>query len=322
MAAVHGRVRAVHRGDSRSVAAAPRRHKAIRSLLMARARPSGAAVAGRARCGGLRPRGAVGRGANRRRSTRGIGRRARGVDDPRLLRAAPRAPLARAPPLRRVTLRRRGQPFGRSQTRALHALNPSFLALQYRLALGLGYRATDARCRARGDWLRVRFGDDWVREWPTRVPSRWLFRLGGSRVFSCWGWYVVDPDDASWRAYYLAQLRREVATTDADGAFLDSARAPASIGRPFRPELPAAETFTAAWNRRLKRLLRFVRRGLGRPVFANAGSLLATHFPAYSDVDGVMVEPFALDHEGGNLPCRRGGASSAGCSDSSAQACR
>ena len=46
-----------------------------------------------------------------------------------------------------------------------------------------------------------------MREWPAHVPEHWLLHEGGSRVLSCWGWYLVDPDDAGWRAYYLRELR-------------------------------------------------------------------------------------------------------------------
>jgi hypothetical protein len=191
------------------------------------------------------------------------------------------------------------QKLGAADTRALHALNPRFVALQYRLALGLGYRGTDEACRPRGEWIRVRVGDAWEREWPRRVRDRWLFRHDGSRVLNCWGWYLVDPDDRGWRRYYVAQLRRQLETTDADGAFLDSARVPAAIGRPFRPALPARDPdFRRAWARRLERLLLAVRRALDRPVVANAGSLLRDDEADYSRVDGVMVEPFALDHDG------------------------
>jgi hypothetical protein len=191
---------------------------------------------------------------------------------------------------------------GRSVTVALHRLQPRFVALQYRLALGLGYRTTDADCQPRGTWIRVRKGDEWMREWPAHVPEHWLFHEGGSRVLSCWGWYLVDPDDAGWRAYYLRELRSQVASTDADGAFLDTARPPAAIARPFRPRLPTSRAFTEAWERRLERFLHFVRAGLHRPVVANAGSLLAGDLSGYAAVDGVMVEPFALDHSGRPLP--------------------
>src|SRR5438132_363718 len=115
------------------------------------------------------------------------------------------------------------QKLGRSETRALKAIDPRFFMIQYRLALGLGYRATGGDCAPTGDWIQLRFGDTWQREWPSSPQTRWFALVNGQRVRSCWGWYLMNPDDASWRTYYVAQLRRQIASTQGDGAFLDSA---------------------------------------------------------------------------------------------------
>src|SRR5205085_980530 len=78
-----------------------------------------------------------------------------------------------------------------SQIDALKAIRPGFFVIQYRLAIGLGYRA-------RGDWIRILDGDTWKREWPARVQERWFTHRGGRRVFMRqWGWYLTNPDDAS-----------------------------------------------------------------------------------------------------------------------------
>ena len=120
------------------------------------------------------------------------------------------------------------QKLGATTTDALRAHNPAFFAIQYRLGLGLG-RTTS-----------IRFGDTWQREWPARPQARWFYRYGGRRVFQKWGWYLTNPDDASWRAYWLAQVRRQVATTHADGVFMDSTSVPNTFGADtYTPKLPA-----------------------------------------------------------------------------------
>jgi hypothetical protein len=193
------------------------------------------------------------------------------------------------------------QKLGRSETVALKAINPRFFMIQYRLALGLGYQATSGDCAPNGSWIEIRFGDTWQREWPADPQAQWFYLDQRQRVRSCWGWYLMNPDNASWRAYYIGQLRRQVATTDADGAFLDSASIPNEFGgSTFRPELPDYDpTFEATWRQKLERWLPAVQRGLGAPVIANAGSLVTTRdHTDYSSIAGVMVEGFAFPSDG------------------------
>lgn len=105
------------------------------------------------------------------------------------------------------------QKLGASLTDALKQRNPQFFAIQSRLGLGLGRKT------------QIRFGDTWVNEWPQHPKARWFYRWKGKRVFQRWGWYLMNPDDASWRPYWVAQERKQVATTHADGVFMDSTRA-------------------------------------------------------------------------------------------------
>ena len=49
------------------------------------------------------------------------------------------------------------QKLGAATTDALKRVNPRFFAIQYRLALGLGRHT------------QMRFGDQWLPEWPARV---------------------------------------------------------------------------------------------------------------------------------------------------------
>jgi len=120
------------------------------------------------------------------------------------------------------------QKLGASETLALKRVNPKFTMIQYRLGLGLGRHT------------QIRVGDRWVNEWPAQPQARWFYRWHGQRVFQSWGWYLMNPDDASWRAYYVKTLRQQVATTHADGVFMDSTSVPNGFGADtFAPQLPA-----------------------------------------------------------------------------------
>ena len=177
------------------------------------------------------------------------------------------------------------QKLGAAETDALRRVNPRFFAIQYRLALGLGRRT------------QIRFGDRWLPEWPARVREQWFYHYRGRRLYQrTWGWYVMNTDDPSWRAYYVGQLRKQVASTHADGAFLDSASVPNEFGgSSFTPALPDyAPPFEHAWTLRLDRWLPYVQRQLRRPVIVNAGSWVTTRDRTnYSGVAGVMIEGFA-----------------------------
>jgi hypothetical protein len=177
------------------------------------------------------------------------------------------------------------QKLGRTTTLALKAQNPRFFALQYRLALGLGRNT------------QLRFGDGWQPEWPAHPRESWFVHDDAKRIFQRqWGWYLMNVDDGGWRAYYVAKLHQQVVSTDADGAFLDSASVPSYLGAAsFTPALPAVDPlFEAAWSKRIARWLPTVQRRLGRPVIANVGSWTTTRdHTDYSHVAGVMVEGFA-----------------------------
>ena len=176
------------------------------------------------------------------------------------------------------------QKLGASETAALKAKNPAFFMIQYRLGLGLGRRT------------QIRFGDSWVNEWPAVPRASWFYHYHGSRVFQSWGWYLMNPDDPSWRAYYVGQLRKQVATTHADGAFLDSTSVPNAFGADtFTPRLPAYDPpWELGWTKRIERWLPYVQSHLGRPVVVNAGSWVTTRDrTSYAGAAGIMLEGFA-----------------------------
>jgi hypothetical protein len=110
-----------------------------------------------------------------------------------------------------------------------------------------------------------------------------------------WGWYLTNPDDASWRRTFTTQLRGQIARTHTDAAFLDSASPPTYFGgSAWSPPLRDLDPpFERAWLRRLERWLPCVQRTIRKPVIANAGSLITTRDTTdYSRIAGVMIEGF------------------------------
>jgi hypothetical protein len=176
------------------------------------------------------------------------------------------------------------QKLGASETLALKRINPAFTMIQYRLGLGLGRHT------------QIRFGDRWVGEWPAHPQSRWFYRWHGQRVFQSWGWYLMNPDDASWRAYYVKQVRAQIASTHADGMFMDSTSVPNGFGPDtFTPHLPAYDPpWELQWARKIERWLPYVQAQIGKPVIVNAGSWVTTRDRTrYDAAAGVMIEGFA-----------------------------
>jgi hypothetical protein len=176
------------------------------------------------------------------------------------------------------------QKLGASETLALKRVNPRFTMIQYRLGLGLGRHT------------QIRFGDRWVNEWPARPLARWFYSFHGQRVFQSWGWYLMNPDDASWRAYYVRELRRQIATTRADGVFMDSTSVPNGFGADtFTPKLPAYDPpWEVQWTKKIERWLPYVQSHVRKPVIVNAGSWVTTRDKTrYDAAAGVMIEGFA-----------------------------
>jgi hypothetical protein len=91
-------------------------------------------------------------------------------------------------------------------------------------------------------------------------------------------------------------VRQQVASTHADGVFMDSTSVPNAFGPDtYTPKLPAYDPpWERAWTARIERWLAFAQRRLGRPIVVNAGSWVTTRDRTrYDTAAGVMVEGFA-----------------------------
>lgn len=187
----------------------------------------------------------------------------------------------------------------------LRFVNPGFLILHYRLGLGLGYRATLGTCNPVGEWLHIISGD-WVQEWPVNVTplEEWFYHwpeTGGNRVFQCtWGWFLMEPRNTSWRAYWLQQVATQLRDNDNDGLFLDSINVPNYLGATsFQPALPEVDSrFESAWSLRIQEWLQWLQTTtVGEySIVTNVGSWITTRDATdYGAADGVMVEGFVLE---------------------------
>lgn len=192
------------------------------------------------------------------------------------------------------------QKITRALADTLRLYNPDFLVLHYRLGLGLGYRAPDAQGQPTGPWLMIIEGNNWVREWPASPPDEWFYPYAGSpRVYqNQWGWYLIDPDNAAWRSYWLAEVRRQMQANDADGLFADSFSVPNFMGASrFTPNLPDVDSvFESAWSGKIARWIAAIKQDFGSAyqLIPNVGNWITTRDTTdYSGADGVMVEWFA-----------------------------
>ncbi len=197
----------------------------------------------------------------------------------------------------------------RREARRLRAVHPDFLVLHYRLGQALGHSGPDAGCRPSRDMIQIVRGDQWVQEWPgdDRVEDPWFFAWAGERVFHCrWGHYLMDLDDAGWRAWWSDQVIAELEANEDDGLFADSFSVPNYFGacgwRPCLPDVDAA--FEADWARRQHVFTDFIRgRFAGRwRWIPNLGALVTTRDPSdHGNIDGAMIEGFAEWGGGGWL---------------------
>ncbi len=185
----------------------------------------------------------------------------------------------------------------------LRTYNANFLVLHYRLGLGLGYRSPGSGCAPTGGYLQIIDGS-WVQEWPgdSSVSPSWFFPYGSSsRVYNCaWGWYVMNLNDPSWRAWWSGKVIEQLTVNQDDGVFADSYSIPSYLG-PYNPPLPAVDaTFESGWATEMHAFTDYMRAQFaGRWLWIpNVGSWITTRDPSdYSNVDGAMLEGFA---EGGN----------------------
>jgi len=197
------------------------------------------------------------------------------------------------------------QKMTRTDADTLRSYNPNLLILHYRLGLGLGYRAIENGCQPTGAYIHLVEGGSWVQEWPGdgAVEETWFAHWpenGTTRVLNCdWGWWLMELDDPGWRAYWQAEVLRQVQANDNDGVFMDSLSVPNYLGGDrYGPALPAVDAeYEQAWATRIDAWLAWLQT---QPVGAyaivpNVGSWVTTRDPTtYAAADGVMIEGFAM----------------------------
>ena len=192
------------------------------------------------------------------------------------------------------------QKMTRADADLMRALDPSFVILHYRLGTGLGRKTISGPCQAEGGWFQVIDGT-WKQEWPGdgAVQEPWFFHWNGQRVTQCqWGWFLMDPSNASWRQWWTDQVIAELQHNDNDGLFADSFVVPNFMGT-WNPSLPGVDlAFEGAWSDRLESFLDHLRaRFDGRwYVIPNVGYWVTSRDTTdYGHADGVFIEGFGYD---------------------------
>ncbi|HOU12916.1 MAG TPA: putative glycoside hydrolase [Anaerolineae bacterium] len=185
----------------------------------------------------------------------------------------------------------------------LRTYNPNFVILHYRLGLGLGYRGIENGCEPTGDWLAIIEGNDWVQEWPgdANVVEEWFYHwpeASTTHVLNCdWGWYLMNLDNAAWRAYWSGEILRQFQANAADGLFADSFSVPNYLGYDrYNPNLPEIDnTFESQWTTRLNNFMAYMQQGdlAAYHFIPNAGFWVTSRETTnYGLADGVMLEGF------------------------------
>jgi len=200
------------------------------------------------------------------------------------------------------------QKMRRSEARQLRRHNPNFLVLHYRLAQALGHSPADEDCNPTHNYISIVRGDEWVREWPAdeQLEEQWFYHWNSSRVYCCdWGHYLMDIADPGWREWWSSHVIEELIANENDGVFADSFHVP-NYGFTWNPALPVvAPAFEAEWARRQHNFTDYMRRRFaGRwKWIPNIGGFITTRDPSdYANVDGVMIEGFAVSEHYRWLP--------------------
>ncbi|MDP3980306.1 MAG: DUF6067 family protein, partial [Chlamydiota bacterium] len=110
-----------------------------------------------------------------------------------------------------------------SDVQALRAINPNFIVINYRLALGLGNTS-------------IVWGDNWISEFQNAsdkgLQEDWFVHAlsNGSRILhNEWNWYVMDPSgqiegntNNGWKEFWAQDVIAQMRATQNDGVFADS----------------------------------------------------------------------------------------------------
>jgi hypothetical protein len=181
--------------------------------------------------------------------------------------------------------------------RLMRQYNAGFLVLHYRLGQALGH-SVPSNCNPTTNYLQI-IDINWVQEWPgdAVVQDAWYYHYNGQRVFQCqWGHYLMDLDNAGWRAWWSAQVIQQLQDNEDDGVFADSYSVPNYLGG-YQPQLPPVDAaFESLWAAKEHNFSDYIRAQFdGRwKWIPNIGAYITTRDPSdYSNLDGAMIEGFA-----------------------------
>ncbi len=141
-------------------------------------------------------------------------------------------------------------------------------------------------------------------------PDWFLYDANNNRIYDQEGsarFYLMDPANQGWRAFWLDRARESQETLEWDGVFLDNVEASLSK-RERLGNLPASYPTDATYQAAIEGFLSYIYTSYfqpqGRPLQANVIELRETEtwFSYLQYLDGAMEEGWGVDWSNGFLP--------------------
>ena len=160
-----------------------------------------------------------------------------------------------------------------TQAQAIHAKNPSTIVLAYRELFTL-YKNNN-------DWAEANQHEDWF-----------LHDIYGNRiVFAAFGWYLMDPGSAGWRAHFVSNLN-SVVLPGYDGVFLDDVWNNLRTYGYTTSSSNIKSSDISRWHSDVLGMIQYVKANIGgKRVVLNTDQF--DTFDYASNADGVFIEPYA-----------------------------
>ena len=174
-------------------------------------------------------------------------------------------------------------PFGTSGVSTVKSRNPNVKIVGYKDLIGMQ--------TFYDDWATVNAHEDWF-----------MHTAGGSRIQDpSWGWYLMDPANTAWQAYFVNYVNTKIATYNYDGVFLDDTWNSISAHG-----ISVQSSDAASWHNDVLGFLQYIKANItsGKLVIINTDEWNASTYIAA--VDGEMLEGFThCEWEAVNTPGSR-----------------
>ena len=158
-----------------------------------------------------------------------------------------------------------------SQMQALHNANPNLKVLGYKDLIAMHSDGIDP------DWSIVNTHETWF-----------MHDTYGNRIFySPFNWWLMDPANPEWQAYFVNDALAKISASGYDGIFIDDVWNDVTF---YCHNLPTTNAQT--WHNDVVAFLRYIKANLpGKIVVVNTDEWYGSTY--INEVDGAMMEGFA-----------------------------